>query len=189
MEMLAGASASSTSIAPLSSSLSFPKRTDSAFTSPFLIHLKEHRRLEVLRVSENAMNASNEYSPSKMPKESKLWGGRFEETVTDAVEKFTESISFDKALYKQDIMGSKAHATMLAHQVLSSFVSCLPKRLFYCLSASLIADKSEKMTEALLEELTYFSMMILFFQSNVLNIMFLVLHSFSKQTETLTLDC
>lgn len=47
----------------------------------------------------------------------KLWGGRFEESVTDAVEKFTESISFDKALYKQDIMGSKAHASMLAKQV------------------------------------------------------------------------
>lgn len=27
-------------------------------------------------------------------KEDKLWGGRFEESVTDAVEKFTESISF-----------------------------------------------------------------------------------------------
>lgn len=51
-------------------------------------------------------------------KESKLWGGRFEESVTDAVEKFSESVSFDKALYKQDIRGSRAHATMLAHQVL-----------------------------------------------------------------------
>lgn len=50
-------------------------------------------------------------------KEVKLWGGRFEESVTDAVENFTESISFDKALYKQDIMGSKAHASMLAKQV------------------------------------------------------------------------
>ncbi|KAF5182218.1 Argininosuccinate lyase, partial [Thalictrum thalictroides] len=49
-------------------------------------------------------------------KEIKLWGGRFEESVTDAVEKFSESISFDKVLYKQDIMGSRAHATMLAHQ-------------------------------------------------------------------------
>lgn len=53
-------------------------------------------------------------------KEVKLWGGRFEESVTEKVEKFTESISFDKVLYKQDIMGSKAHATMLAHQVTSS---------------------------------------------------------------------
>ncbi|XP_051145676.1 argininosuccinate lyase, chloroplastic isoform X2 [Andrographis paniculata] len=49
-------------------------------------------------------------------KEVKLWGGRFEESVTDVVEKFTESISFDKALYKQDILGSIAHATMLASQ-------------------------------------------------------------------------
>ncbi|XP_073066371.1 argininosuccinate lyase, chloroplastic isoform X2 [Primulina eburnea] len=49
-------------------------------------------------------------------KEAKLWGGRFEGSVTDAVEKFTESISFDKDLYKHDIMGSRAHASMLARQ-------------------------------------------------------------------------
>lgn len=49
-------------------------------------------------------------------KEAKLWGGRFEDSVTDAVEKFTESISFDKDLYKHDIMGSRAHASMLARQ-------------------------------------------------------------------------
>ncbi|OMO57599.1 Fumarate lyase [Corchorus olitorius] len=54
------------------------------------------------------------------PKETKLWGGRFEESVTDIVEKFTESISFDKQLYKHDIMGSKAHASMLAKQGLIS---------------------------------------------------------------------
>lgn len=64
-------------------------------------------------------------------KEAKLWGGRFEESVTDAVEKFTESISFDKELYKHDIMGSKAHASMLSQQVFSFFpfqidsVNCL----------------------------------------------------------------
>ncbi|XP_058069343.1 argininosuccinate lyase, chloroplastic isoform X2 [Magnolia sinica] len=52
----------------------------------------------------------------KLGKEVKLWGGRFEESVTDAVEKFSESVSFDKELYKHDIMGSRAHATMLAHQ-------------------------------------------------------------------------
>ncbi|XP_048332107.1 argininosuccinate lyase, chloroplastic [Ziziphus jujuba] len=54
------------------------------------------------------------------PKENKLWGGRFQESVTDAVERFTESISFDKALYKHDIMGSRAHASMLAKQGLMS---------------------------------------------------------------------
>ncbi|XP_057790186.1 argininosuccinate lyase, chloroplastic [Salvia miltiorrhiza] len=53
-------------------------------------------------------------------KEAKLWGGRFEDSVTDAVEKFTESISFDKALYKHDILGSRAHASMLARQGLIS---------------------------------------------------------------------
>lgn len=60
---------------------------------------------------------SNHDENDTVSKEVKLWGGRFEESVTEKVEKFTESISFDKVLYKQDIMGSKAHATMLAHQV------------------------------------------------------------------------
>ncbi|KAK4745084.1 hypothetical protein SAY87_011396 [Trapa incisa] len=61
---------------------------------------------------------SNSTSASSIAaeKEVKLWGGRFQESVTDAVERFTESISFDKALYKHDIMGSRAHATMLANQ-------------------------------------------------------------------------
>ncbi|KVI06761.1 Argininosuccinate lyase [Cynara cardunculus var. scolymus] len=54
-------------------------------------------------------------------KEAKLWGWRFEEGVTVSVERFTESISFDKALYKHDIMGSRAHASMLAKQGLISF--------------------------------------------------------------------
>ncbi|GFP84858.1 argininosuccinate lyase chloroplastic [Phtheirospermum japonicum] len=53
-------------------------------------------------------------------KEAKLWGGRFEESTTATVEKFTESISFDKGLYKHDIMGSRAHASMLARQGLIS---------------------------------------------------------------------
>ena len=57
-------------------------------------------------------------------KEAKLWGGRFKEGVTDAVERFTESISFDKQLYKQDIKGSRAHASMLAHQVSYKIFHC-----------------------------------------------------------------
>ncbi|KAM1184214.1 hypothetical protein ACFX13_013959 [Malus domestica] len=60
--------------------------------------------------------AAQAQSTETKSKEAKLWGGRFEESVTDAVERFTESISFDKALYKHDIMGSKAHASMLAKQ-------------------------------------------------------------------------
>ena len=58
-------------------------------------------------------------SQKNKDKEAKLRGGRFKESVTEIVEKFTESISFDKALYKQDIMGSRVHATMLADQVVA----------------------------------------------------------------------
>ncbi len=42
--------------------------------------------------------------------------GAFEVNVEKSVEKFTESISFDHRLYKQDITGSIAHAEMLAEQ-------------------------------------------------------------------------
>ena len=45
-----------------------------------------------------------------------LWGGRFSETGREELTRFSESISFDKRLYKHDIMGSKAHVTMLAAQ-------------------------------------------------------------------------
>lgn len=43
----------------------------------------------------------------------KLWGGRFEKTTDALVEDFHSSISFDQRLYKQDILGSIAHARML----------------------------------------------------------------------------
>ena len=44
----------------------------------------------------------------------KLWGGRFSEATSELVEKFSESVSFDARLYRQDIAGSQAHAKMLA---------------------------------------------------------------------------
>jgi len=44
----------------------------------------------------------------------KLWGGRFAKATDRLVEDFHSSISFDQRLYKQDIQGSIAHATMLA---------------------------------------------------------------------------
>lgn len=43
----------------------------------------------------------------------KLWGGRFEKTTDALVEDFHSSIRFDQRLYKQDILGSIAHARML----------------------------------------------------------------------------
>ena len=45
----------------------------------------------------------------------KLWDGRFREPTDAFVEAFTASIPFDRRLYRQDIAGSIAHATMLAH--------------------------------------------------------------------------
>ncbi|MCR5406122.1 MAG: argininosuccinate lyase [Lachnospiraceae bacterium] len=45
-----------------------------------------------------------------------LWGGRFTKETDDLVFAFNASILFDRKLYKQDIRGSKAHASMLAKQ-------------------------------------------------------------------------
>jgi argininosuccinate lyase len=46
----------------------------------------------------------------------KPWAGRFVEATSKSVEKYTESISFDRRLWSYDIMGSDAHARMLAKQ-------------------------------------------------------------------------
>ena len=42
------------------------------------------------------------------------WGGRFGEATDAFVARFTASVRFDQRLYRHDIMGSIAHATMLA---------------------------------------------------------------------------
>jgi argininosuccinate lyase len=44
----------------------------------------------------------------------KTWGGRFSAATDNRVEAFTESISFDRRLYRHDILASQAHARMLA---------------------------------------------------------------------------
>ena len=44
----------------------------------------------------------------------KTWGGRFVGQTDNRVELFTESISFDRRLYRHDIVASQAHARMLA---------------------------------------------------------------------------
>ena len=46
----------------------------------------------------------------------KLWGGRFQKSTDKKVDDFNSSIRFDKRMYKQDIKGSVAHATMLGKQ-------------------------------------------------------------------------
>ncbi len=46
----------------------------------------------------------------------KMWSGRFSEAQADLLDRFNASVMFDKELYKEDIEGSIAHATMLAKQ-------------------------------------------------------------------------
>ncbi len=43
----------------------------------------------------------------------KLWAGRFQKEISKTTNDFNSSISFDSKMYKQDIRGSIAHATML----------------------------------------------------------------------------
>lgn len=46
----------------------------------------------------------------------KMWQGRFQKELDSRVNDFNSSISFDCRLYKEDITGSIAHATMLGKQ-------------------------------------------------------------------------
>ncbi len=46
----------------------------------------------------------------------KLWAGRFQKETNSLVNDFNASIGFDARLYRQDIRGSIAHATMLGEQ-------------------------------------------------------------------------
>ena len=46
----------------------------------------------------------------------KLWGGRFQKETDSLVNDFNSSIQFDGRMYREDIMGSLAHAAMLAQQ-------------------------------------------------------------------------
>jgi argininosuccinate lyase len=46
----------------------------------------------------------------------KLSSGRSSQGVNPSVEAFTQSVSYDRALYRQDIAGSAAHARMLAER-------------------------------------------------------------------------
>ena len=50
---------------------------------------------------------------SQDDKTNQQWGGRFSEATDAFVQRFTASIQFDQRLYRHDIQGSVAHATML----------------------------------------------------------------------------
>ena len=46
----------------------------------------------------------------------KMWAGRFKKEENKEVNDFNSSISFDSRMYRSDILGSIAHATMLGKQ-------------------------------------------------------------------------
>lgn len=46
----------------------------------------------------------------------KTWSGRFNEPVSQLVQRYTASVNFDKRLAEYDIQGSRAHAQMLSAQ-------------------------------------------------------------------------
>ena len=54
----------------------------------------------------------------------KAWSGVFEQGTDALVEKFTESVTFDRRLYAQDIAGSIAHAQMLTKMGLLTADEC-----------------------------------------------------------------
>ena len=57
-------------------------------------------------------------------KSEKMWGGRFAEATAASVEAYSASIQYDSRLYHHDVMGSKAHARMLAKQGLITAEEC-----------------------------------------------------------------
>jgi argininosuccinate lyase len=53
---------------------------------------------------------------SSVENNKKTWSGRFNEPVSDLVERYTASVAFDQRLAEYDIQGSLAHAQMLSVQ-------------------------------------------------------------------------
>ena len=55
---------------------------------------------------------------------SSIWGGRFSSGPSQLMNDINASISYDQRLYRQDIIGSKAHASMLAACEIISHEDC-----------------------------------------------------------------
>ena len=54
----------------------------------------------------------------------KMWAGRFAKSLDSKADDFNSSIRFDCKMYKQDIVGSMAHAEMLSKQGIISVSDC-----------------------------------------------------------------
>ena len=79
------------------------------------MHQQDENQLTVNRPTQNLtmINAKTSTQQAKNQTTNQQWGGRFAESTDAFVAEFTASIQFDRRLYKHDIMGSIAHATML----------------------------------------------------------------------------
>jgi argininosuccinate lyase len=53
---------------------------------------------------------------NQLDKKSQAWSALFSEPMSELVKRYTASVSFDQRLWRADIEGSLAHASMLAHQ-------------------------------------------------------------------------
>ena len=65
----------------------------------------------ILAQALTSIMTKNQSSPSQY-----TWAGRFTEPMSELVKRYTASVDFDKRMWRQDIRGSLAHATMLARQ-------------------------------------------------------------------------
>ncbi len=54
----------------------------------------------------------------------KMWAGRFAKALDSKADDFNSSIRFDHKMYRQDILGSVAHAKMLAKQSIITATDC-----------------------------------------------------------------
>ena len=61
-----------------------------------------------------------QHPQNQFDKKSQAWSALFSEPVSDLVKRYTSSVFFDKRLWRSDIEGSLAHATMLAAQKIIS---------------------------------------------------------------------
>ncbi len=74
----------------------------------------------------------------------KLWGGRFEKGTDKLVDDFNSSIRFDSRMYKQDILGSIAHANMLGNcGIISTEESSLIQNTLKAILSDIEAGKIE----------------------------------------------
>ena len=86
----------------------------------YLLKITLEKKNRVLYNNYNNQIMAFEYAEGKatlMQNQSKkMWEGRFKKALDSRVNDFNSSISFDSRMYREDIMGSTAHAKMLAKQ-------------------------------------------------------------------------